>query len=72
MRTLKTNSDTSSVSVGGEQYEVIDGYVDVPDHLADDLLPHGFFFADRPMASQSEPVKTVTSDENPEGQEKAE
>jgi hypothetical protein len=39
---LKAPLHASSVSHGGEEYQVKGGYVSVPDHAVDPLLAHGY------------------------------
>lgn len=52
---LKGPRDASSVSVGGKEYQVKSGVVEVPDEHADALARHGF----KPVKqdSKSEPHK---------------
>lgn len=43
---LKAPASASSLSVGGETYEVVNGVVEVPEQEAHHLEPHGFARAD--------------------------
>lgn len=48
---LKDLNDVSSVSFDGDSYDVIDGFVDVPEEAVADLLSHGFI-----LISESDPI----------------
>lgn len=41
---MRAPEGTTSCSVGGEEYLVADGCVDVPDDYASSLVSHGFTF----------------------------
>lgn len=43
---LKAPASASSLSVGGETFEVVNGIVEVPEEHAHHLEPHGFTRAD--------------------------
>ncbi|MBP2638374.1 MAG: hypothetical protein H6Q72_4281 [Firmicutes bacterium] len=52
---LKAPEDCSACSVGGVEYPVKDGVVEVPDAVYLPLLDHGFMVTDKP--------KTVKADD---------
>lgn len=51
---LKAPAGATSASYNGEEYQVADGFVDVPDNAADALASHGFSIpTDDDLASES-------------------
>ena len=61
----------NSVSLGGKEYKVKKGTVDVPDDLGPQLLDHGLTIktveADDTTADNTTPNKTADGTDNPDG-----
>jgi len=51
---LKGSKDCAACSVGGVEYPVKDGLVEVPDAVYQPLLDHGFVVADKPKTAKTE------------------
>ena len=66
MRTIKTPSDTTSISIAGMEYTVdADGYADVSEEHAKHLITMtGFVYEDRPVVG-ADPVAAESEVEVP-------